>query len=414
MKHFITALSLMLMLVLASVTYAQDEEDTAAAPRTPEAICADATPAEEPASREYTAPPSMVLETGVDYYAVVCTPYGPVYINLFETLAPKTVNNFVFLAESGYYNNLTFHRVMDNFMVQGGDPLGTGSGGPGYQFEDEFVTFMTFDRPGLLAMANAGPNTNGSQFFITTVITDWLTYAHTIFGEVIYGQDNALAIPATEIEPNVSLETIVIITDPASVDVNYGPVADVEREQLAQAAAEFPDVNVLELDAAFSGDFDSADYVALLPEDLQETATTFFEAYNHDYTLALRHQNATCDLTAIPIETLDFQIHVFATPDDARSAITDEAFLVLVNEGGDAESVTMEFSSLAGQVWQPQSSCDVEVEATRIYRQLGRFITVTQAIYPTDAPFDAQVVDGLNIDLYDATFFEEFRAEASR
>ena len=100
-----------------------------------------------------------------------------------------TVNNFVFLAREGFYNDTTFHRVLEGFMAQAGDPTGTGSGGPGYQFEDEIVPNLTFDRPGLLAMANAGPGTNGSQFFITFAPTDWLNGMHTIFGEVIEGQD---------------------------------------------------------------------------------------------------------------------------------------------------------------------------------------------------------------------------------
>ena len=110
-----------------------------------------------------------VLEPDVDYRAIFCTTAGTVYVDLYESLTPMTVNNFVFLAQQGYYDNTTFHRVIPDFMVQGGDPTATGSGGPGYQFGDEPVGFLTFDRPGLLAMANAGPGTNGSQFFITTV-----------------------------------------------------------------------------------------------------------------------------------------------------------------------------------------------------------------------------------------------------
>ena len=99
---------------------------------TPEEICAAAVPAEEPATREYDAPED-VLEPGLDYRAIFCTETGPVYVDLFETLTPVTVNNFVFLAQSGYYNNTTFHRVLEEFMAQGGDPTATGGGGPGYQ-----------------------------------------------------------------------------------------------------------------------------------------------------------------------------------------------------------------------------------------------------------------------------------------
>ena len=99
------------------------------------------------------------------------------------------MNSFVFLAEQGFYNGLIFHRVIDNFMIQGGDPSGTGSGGPGYQFEDEIAAGLSFDAPGKLAMANKGPGTNGSQFFITTVLTPHLNGNHTIFGQVVAGQN---------------------------------------------------------------------------------------------------------------------------------------------------------------------------------------------------------------------------------
>ena len=118
-------------------------------------------------------------------------------IDLFDDQAPVTVNNFIFLANQGFYDDLVFHRVIPDFMVQGGDPSGTGSGGPGYSFEDEFDPSLRFDRRGLLAMANSGPATNGSQFFITHVPTDRLNDAHTIFGEIVEGDDTLGAIPIT-------------------------------------------------------------------------------------------------------------------------------------------------------------------------------------------------------------------------
>ena len=119
---------------------------------------------------------------------------GVIVIDLFADSAPKTVNHFVFLAEDGFYHGLIFHRVIEDFMIQGGDLTGTGTAGPGYKFEDETSPTDSFDRPGLLAMANAGPNTNGSQFFITTVPTESLNGRHTIFGEVRDGQNVAVAI----------------------------------------------------------------------------------------------------------------------------------------------------------------------------------------------------------------------------
>ncbi len=129
--------------------------------------------------------------------AVIKTNMGTIEIELFEKQTPRTVGNFVGLAEKGYYNGVIFHRVIDNFMIQGGDPTGTGRGGEsiyGAKFEDEIVPTLKHDGPGVLSMANAGPNTNGSQFFITLVATPWLDGKHTVFGKVINGMDVVSAI----------------------------------------------------------------------------------------------------------------------------------------------------------------------------------------------------------------------------
>ena len=114
---------------------------------------------------------------------------GEININLLPEKSPVTVASFVNLVKNGYYNGLKFHRVIEDFMAQGGDPTGTGMGGPGYRFEDEVDNGLDFSIPGKLAMANAGPGTNGSQFFITTVPTEWLNGNHTIFGEVVSDSD---------------------------------------------------------------------------------------------------------------------------------------------------------------------------------------------------------------------------------
>lgn len=124
-----------------------------------------------------------------DLKAIIKTDKGDINIILKPEVAPVTVVNFVNLAKKGYYDGLKFHRVIDNFMIQGGDPTGTGMGGPGYNFRDEFVDGVVFDGPGYLAMANAGPNTNGSQFFITHIATDWLNYKHSIFGKIVSEED---------------------------------------------------------------------------------------------------------------------------------------------------------------------------------------------------------------------------------
>lgn len=129
--------------------------------------------------------------------AVIKTNMGTIELELFAKETPKTVENFVGLANKGYYKGIIFHRVIDNFMIQGGDPTGTGSGGKslwGKSFNDEIVPQLVFDKEGLLAMANSGPNTNGSQFFITLAPTTWLNGHHTIFGKVIKGMDVVKAI----------------------------------------------------------------------------------------------------------------------------------------------------------------------------------------------------------------------------
>ncbi|MEZ4637442.1 MAG: peptidylprolyl isomerase [Caldilineaceae bacterium] len=156
-----------------------------AATAAPEEDSSDGSPADRVGM--YSSPPEMTIDTSKYYYATLKTEKGDIRVQLFADRAPVTVNNFVFLAREGYYDDTTFHRVLDGFMAQAGDPSGTGMGGPGYQFQDEIYTGGSFDRAGLLAMANAGPGTNGSQFFITFAPTTWLDGLHTIFGEVVEG-----------------------------------------------------------------------------------------------------------------------------------------------------------------------------------------------------------------------------------
>jgi cyclophilin family peptidyl-prolyl cis-trans isomerase len=156
----------------------------------------------------------MALEPGYEYYANFVTEKGPVKARLFAEEAPQTVNNFVFLARDGYFDGTTFHRVIADFMVQGGDPTGTGTGGPGYRIPDEFHPGLRHDKPGVLSMANAGPNTGGSQFFITHVATPWLDDRHAVFGEVVDGMEVVGAIrerdPQRDPEPGDRIERIEI------------------------------------------------------------------------------------------------------------------------------------------------------------------------------------------------------------
>ncbi|KAA3664793.1 MAG: peptidylprolyl isomerase [Chloroflexi bacterium] len=142
----------------------------------------------------FDAPPENILEPGIDYQAIIRTENGDITLDLFEDVAPITVNSFVYLANQGFYDGTTFHRVLQDFMAQGGDPSGTGGGGPGYEFVNETDNDLAFDHRGVLAMANAGPDTNGSQFFITFTDYPSLNGGYTIFGEMMEGDDVLSAI----------------------------------------------------------------------------------------------------------------------------------------------------------------------------------------------------------------------------
>ena len=171
-------------------------------------------------SKSYSSPPEMTLVSGSDYFATFHTEKGPIRIKLRADKAPNTVNNFVFLARDGYFDGTTFHRVIPDFMVQGGDPTGTGTGGPGYRIRDEFHPDLRHDKPGVLSMANAGPNTGGSQFFITHGATPWLDGRHAVFGEVVEGMDVVNAIrerdPGSDPEPGDRIERVEIEEVPRS------------------------------------------------------------------------------------------------------------------------------------------------------------------------------------------------------
>ena len=147
------------------------------------------------APKKWSNPPDMVIDPKKHYKATIQTEKGDMVIALFADKAPKTVNNFVFLAREGFYDGVIFHRVIANFMAQGGDPTGTGTGGPGYRFENEIHPLLKHNKPGILSMANAGRDTNGSQFFITHVPTPPLDGEYSIFGELFKGMDVLMSIP---------------------------------------------------------------------------------------------------------------------------------------------------------------------------------------------------------------------------
>lgn len=373
--------SFVLALAVAAPTFAQDAQ-------TPQALC-DAASTEEPATREYTQA-EQVLEAGVDYRAIFCTSAGAVYVDLFEEFAPVTVNSFVFLAEQGYYNNTTFHRVIQDFMVQGGDPTGTGAGGPGYMFEDEFVGFLTFDRPGWLAMANANRpdqgivGTNGSQFFITTVPTPHLDFRHTIFGEVLEGQENVLSIdvrdPQTATEPGAALNTVLIVTDPATVETTFVEPEAATRE---------------DVDAAFTG------FAQGVPPEIQYATTSqtteevtaesaelgaWLASHNHEYRATGTVDN--CNLDSLPVMQLRYTLDSFATEEDASAALADTALADLTTAQGleltENERMDAYYSG-------PATACEMEAVRGVSHYQRGHFLVTVEVVAPVDGPIAADL-----------------------
>lgn len=170
--------------------------------------------------KQWSKPPQYNLNLKNTYTATIHTDKGDIVLKLHADKVPNTVNNFVFLAREGFYDDTIFHRVIANFMAQAGDPTGTGMGGPGYKFRDEFDASLRHDKAGVLSMANAGPNTNGSQFFITHVPTPWLDNQHSVFGQVIDGMDVLMAIPPRDPSrpayPGVKIQSITIEETPAT------------------------------------------------------------------------------------------------------------------------------------------------------------------------------------------------------
>lgn len=179
-------------------------------------------------AESFSTKPAMALEPDTQYEAVIQTTEGSFKVELLSEVAPQTVNNFVFLAQSGFYNGVVFHRIIESFMIQTGDPTGTGRGGPGYRFEDELPPALPYG-PGVLAMANAGPNTNGSQFFVCTgAQSEYLNQSpnYSVFGRVTSGMDIVQKIAATPVGRSesgeqskpltpVKMEQVEIVTQPA-------------------------------------------------------------------------------------------------------------------------------------------------------------------------------------------------------
>lgn len=324
MKLIRILLSLSLFAVVLSVVSAQTTQ-------TPQEVC-DATEPGVLTEMQFEAAED-VLEEGVDYHAIFCTDAGAIYFDLYEDEAPITVNNLVFLAQEGYYDGTTFHRVIQGFMAQGGDPTATGTGGPGYRFEDEFVDSLVFDQPGYLAMANAGPGTNGSQFFITTAPTPHLNGKHTIYGRVLKGQENVLGIrlrdPQADPTPGTTLNNVIIITDSSTIDATYS--VDDMVAGFDNFAAQLPPE--LPVDEEVSGLFTTEETVASVPEEFQEDFATFAETYGHEFRYTNRILNGVCE-PGISFTFLRYTVDAFESADSATEALADDFPMTLATANG--------------------------------------------------------------------------------
>jgi cyclophilin family peptidyl-prolyl cis-trans isomerase len=377
------------------------------AAQTPTEIC-EAAPTDEPSTRTYTQA-EQVLEAGVDYRAVLCTSVGAIYVDLYENFAPATVNNFVFLAQNNFYNNTTFHRVLQDFMAQGGDPEGTGAGGPGYQFKDEFVGFLHFDQPGLLAMANANRpeegivGTNGSQFFITTVPTAHLDYRHTIFGEVLEGQETVTSIelrdPQAATTPGTALNAVVIITDPAAVNTTYVTPEPATQEQveaafgtISSALAELISPDMFTIDEAASITRSAEEVVAAVDEAVRADYMDFLSRHNFQYQVTNTVNNASCDNQQLPFHSMSYTLMSFATPEDAAAALADESLKQIILAQGFTEGAPLENLGGATVYTKTASSCDTDAPVGRIYVQRGHFIAVVETTISPDLGVGPDVI----------------------
>jgi cyclophilin family peptidyl-prolyl cis-trans isomerase len=418
-KRYLVCIAALLVSLLAMPTVAQDAQ-------TPAEICQAALPAADPASREF-AQPEQVLQPTVDYRAIFCTEAGPVYVDLFEQYAPITVNSFVFLAQNGYYNNTTFHRVIQDFMAQGGDPTATGTGGPGYQFQNEVLGFLNFADVGVLAMANAGPDTNGSQFFITTAPAEYLNFQYNVFGQVLEGQENVEGIrlrdPDTATEAGSKLDTVVIITDPATVTTTYESpdVATQDEVQTAFDATydklttqlQLP-TEIFTLDTDASGVFTSEQVVAAAPEAEQTTLKDFLDRHNFEYRAVNRIANTACDIANVGIISMSYTLDSFASPEDAAAALADAEFEQLSLQSGFTESKPSD--NLTFPLFtETTTECDVSALHAMTYWQRGHFVATVEITVPADSSIaqspDLALSQGVGLQIYEPLFADLLKRE---
>ncbi|MEW6579533.1 MAG: peptidylprolyl isomerase [Chloroflexota bacterium] len=360
--------------------------------QTPEEICAAATAdVAEPQTREFAAAED-VLKDGVDYWTVLCTAAGPVYLDLYEADSPLAVNNFVFLAGQGYYNNTTFHRVLPGFMAQGGDPTSTGTGGPGYTFADETANGLVFDTYGLLAMANAGANTNGSQFFITTAPATWLDGNHTIFGRVYEGIERVELLTPRDPQQmpdyeGAALQTVVIVEDPASVTATPdGPPAIAHFQAILSLAVPLALNELFVVDADLSQTHDleaEAAYWGTQGEGLEAAMRDYLSGQGFVSAAEIVTALSECpeDPATLPIWGVGLRVLEFGDAATAEAVVFDDARAALLTEGGAFDGHS-DPADVPGRVFSRKlaegAGCSASGTAYRLEFPYGRYVLVSE------------------------------------
>ncbi len=378
--------------------------------QTPEQMCAAAVPAKDPASRTFTKA-DQVTQPGVDYRAIFCTAVGPVYVDLTEKETPIAVNNFVFLAQKGFYNNTTFHRVLANFMAQGGDPTATGTGGPGYSFNDEILQSLTFDAPGKLAMANSGKNTNGSQFFITVAPQTNLNGGYTLFGLVVKGQANVSKIELRDPEknptkPGTTLNTVLIVTDPSKVLLTDTPPpsqADVTKAlDGVDALISTELANTIENKKVSQT---TAEVVSAAPEAARKDLETLLTANHHQYRVGSTLNNKACDVSQLQFYFATYTLDAFASGKDAAAVIADPAMEKIAMESGYTDKVTS--ANLTFPYYTAKETvCEKPVIHAMTYWRHGNFIVTAQVAWPAELQQGIDALDRVLLEFVGGRLYE--------
>jgi cyclophilin family peptidyl-prolyl cis-trans isomerase len=422
MKRVFLTASLVIALLATGVAGAQTTSPAVSGVRqgaqTPQAICDAATQdIPTPDSREFDEPED-VLEDDVDYAAVLCTERGPIYFDLFEEAAPQAVNSFVFLAGQDYFNNLTFHRVIPGFMAQTGDPTGTGGGGPGYMFDNETSDDLLFDQAGRLGMANSGPDTNGSQFFITYAPAPWLDGGYTIFGQVVQGLEvNELITPRDPQSAQYTgdvLRTVVIIEDPASVEATPDGPPSVDHLQAMteqvlafQLTAGSP-MFVIDEDATAARDLDAqAAFWAARDDALGDAMQAYLSDQGFEGAAALALEAAECpdNPEDLPLWRIGLEIADFGAIEAGDTVVFDDARAdLLVESAFDAYS---DPDALDGRLFTAsvEHRCGETGALYRYELPLGRYVLAVELVAdsriindtsaPTDIEFLVFMMDDL-------------------